>query len=166
MSSDSFSGRVLEIKPSAKRSAEKGSGKKRRASVLIVDDDPSARRLLVKMFTELGCSISMAVNGQEAAKVAPLKNYDLIVLDWHMPDLCGGQAIVEAQEKIYQNVGSGEMVHRRKIPVVTYTSRDLADLTIPVVNSFDFIDHWRKQTRYPNLLEKARAVLKQMQLAA
>lgn len=66
------------------------------ATILVVDDDDSVRRLVSTMLESAGNHIVSAVNGAEA--VAVYRSYahqiDLIVTDINMPVMDGVQAIL------------------------------------------------------------------------
>jgi CheY-like chemotaxis protein len=58
--------------------------------ILLVDDDPSIREALTECFEELGCSVTVAVDGHDALDV--LKRCPppcFILLDMNMPRLDG-----------------------------------------------------------------------------
>jgi two-component system, OmpR family, phosphate regulon response regulator PhoB len=58
-------------------------------TVLVVDDDPAARRLVAIWLEERGFSMHEAQDGEsglrEAARVRP----DIVILDWRLPDESG-----------------------------------------------------------------------------
>jgi len=58
--------------------------------ILIVDDEPAARRRLVRMAGELGAEVvGEAANGVEALKLARERSPDLLLLDISMPEVDG-----------------------------------------------------------------------------
>src|SRR5688572_19718324 len=63
-------------------------------NVLVVDDDPSVRRAIVRMLSVRGYSVREAENGAQALKVLALPEAPrLAVVDWNMktmsgPELC------------------------------------------------------------------------------
>lgn len=57
--------------------------------VLIVDDDMKLSSFLVRALNEEGFDTSACDNGAEALKVARADAFDLIVLDWMLPDTDG-----------------------------------------------------------------------------
>lgn len=63
--------------------------------VLIVDDDPSIRRLLNRILRDMGHSTIEAADGNEALVLLQSENPALILLDLHMPRL-DGLATLEA----------------------------------------------------------------------
>lgn len=57
--------------------------------VLIVEDDPSIRRLLHRQLASLGCSVDLACDGREALSLWERNDYDLVVTDVSMPGMDG-----------------------------------------------------------------------------
>ena len=57
--------------------------------ILVVDDDPNIRELLMQEFTEAGYQVDVAGNGREALQVVRRDRPDLIVLDVMMPEMNG-----------------------------------------------------------------------------
>lgn len=67
--------------------ARRGSGS---SSFLIVDDEPSLRRALVRYLEREGHSVDTAATGAEALSRMAARRYDAILLDLRMPDIAGG----------------------------------------------------------------------------
>lgn len=61
-------------------------------NILVVDDHPINRKLLVSMIDKLGLSAEMAENGREAVFLASRKAYDMIFMDLQMPVMDGLEA--------------------------------------------------------------------------
>ena len=57
--------------------------------VLLVDDDAINRLLGKTILEELQCDIDVAMDGGEAIEKVKEQNYDIILLDIHMPDISG-----------------------------------------------------------------------------
>ncbi|MCP5169339.1 MAG: PAS domain S-box protein [Hahellaceae bacterium] len=90
--------------------------------VLVVDDNATAREVLVAMIRSFGWSADAAGSGQEA--LALMKHhhsdsppYSLILMDWHMPEMDGW----EASEKIRELYPANELP---LIVMVTAHSRE------------------------------------------
>jgi DNA-binding response OmpR family regulator len=58
-------------------------------SILIVEDDPSIRRLVRTVLLRQGYKIEIAADGLEALSKLGLADYDVIILDLMMPNLDG-----------------------------------------------------------------------------
>jgi signal transduction histidine kinase/DNA-binding response OmpR family regulator len=86
------------------------------ATVLIVDDDPDARDLVLAMIGDRGYQIQTAANGREALECLAHSLPNAIILDLMLPEMDGF-----------------EVIHRmslnpqwRSIPVILLTARDLS----------------------------------------
>jgi len=61
---------------------------------LIADDSATMRRILKTMLTPLGFeSVAEAADGAEAVKNCRASDFDLILMDWNMPNLSGIEAL-------------------------------------------------------------------------
>ncbi len=61
--------------------------------VLLVDDNVINREFLNIWMTKAGISVDEAKNGKEALNACTMCNYDLILMDLHMPEMDGFQTI-------------------------------------------------------------------------
>jgi CheY-like chemotaxis protein len=66
-----------------------------KACVLIVDDDPSIRLLLVALLRRKGYQMLEARNGREALAEMRANNPDLVVMDLVMPEVSGWDVLRE-----------------------------------------------------------------------
>jgi two-component system, OmpR family, alkaline phosphatase synthesis response regulator PhoP len=66
-------------------------------TVLIVDDDPAIRKMLVEVLSLEGYPTETAVNGREALDLLPRGGARLILLDLLMPVLDGRGVMAELQ---------------------------------------------------------------------
>lgn len=68
--------------------------------VLLVEDNPVNQRLMQKVLTNLGCEWTVAANGRLAVDelTRAQGNYDVVLMDLHMPELDGLAAIAEIRE--------------------------------------------------------------------
>jgi two-component system, chemotaxis family, chemotaxis protein CheY len=64
------------------------------ASCLIVDDSKVVRKLERRIMEELGFTISEAEDGVQALEACKGEKPDLILLDWHMPNMNGLEFVV------------------------------------------------------------------------
>jgi signal transduction histidine kinase/CheY-like chemotaxis protein len=76
--------------------------------VLIVEDNVINRKIMVKMLTSCQVaqiSFDIAMNGQEAVQHALTKQYDLVLMDLHMPIMDGYTASKEIRQRMCPNRG-------------------------------------------------------------
>lgn len=82
--------------------------------VLIVDDDPTSRRLLSAVLVHEGFEVSTACDGSSAMRSINESPPHVVVLDYEMPDLTGAQ--------VCQQIRSDPRPAIRDIPVLMLTA--------------------------------------------
>ena len=80
---------------------------------LVADDNPVNLKLIATLLTETGAEVIEATNGEEASALASESNFDLILMDIHMPVLDG----VQAAERIRSREGG-----KKHTPIVALTA--------------------------------------------
>ena len=56
---------------------------------LIVDDSKSWREILAELMNRFGFEVNVAINGLEAIKLAKEEKFDVVLMDWNMPQMNG-----------------------------------------------------------------------------
>ncbi len=67
-------------------------------SILLVDDDEMNRLLVQTIFDDWGVDYDIAVDGYHALKFIENKNYDIVLLDIHMPGISGMEVTKHIRE--------------------------------------------------------------------
>jgi len=88
----------------------------RKATVLVVDDDPIAVERLAGQLRQRGCVVLRALGGQEGIELAQRFRPDLIALDLAMPEVSG----FDVAEALKNHPAT------RHIPIVAVTAGDLS----------------------------------------
>jgi len=70
-----------------------------KASILVVDDNDNDRTLLSNIFVEKGYRVMTSKTAKEAIDLISIKEFDIVLLDMHLPDMDG----ITALEKIKKN---------------------------------------------------------------
>jgi CheY-like chemotaxis protein len=60
-----------------------------RIEILLVEDDDISAQAARTLLERLGCEVDHASNGAEAIELFGKKSYDLIFMDWQMPQMDG-----------------------------------------------------------------------------
>lgn len=63
--------------------------------ILIIDDSPIIREMLMEILSEEGYLVESADNGETGAKMALDNDYDMIICDVHMPRMNGLETVRE-----------------------------------------------------------------------
>ena len=74
------------------------SSRKASARILVVDDDPSIRKMLTKIFELHGFQTNVAADGFEAGVKLVQFNPDLVLLDLYMPGMDGFEVCKQIKE--------------------------------------------------------------------
>lgn len=60
-----------------------------RIEILLVEDDDISAQAACTLLARMGCKVDHAPNGAEAIELFGEKSYDLIFMDWQMPQMDG-----------------------------------------------------------------------------
>jgi CheY-like chemotaxis protein len=66
-------------------------GKRRKASVLVVDDDPDVREFITASLADFGYAVREAIDGAQGLKAFADERPDLVILDYAMPGMTGSE---------------------------------------------------------------------------
>jgi CheY-like chemotaxis protein len=95
----------------------------RNRSVLIVDDDPGIRLLLVTFLGRRGFRVLEARNGREALAAMRAGKSDLVVMDLMMPEVSGWDVLrARAADPAL-----------REIPMIVVTANNSRDVTVDLL---------------------------------
>jgi PAS domain S-box-containing protein len=89
---------------------------KTRPRVLVIEDDPSFRKLVARQLETQGAEVVLASTGDEGVHLARASTPDLVVLDVGLPRMDG-----------YAFVSALRTDRLRGLPLIVYTGRDLSD---------------------------------------
>jgi two-component system copper resistance phosphate regulon response regulator CusR len=115
--------------------------------VLLVEDEPSAARMLAKGLREHGYAVDLAADGEEALYDQSINEYDLIILDVMLPGKDGFEVCRTIREE-----GSG-------VPILMLTARDAVDDRIGGLDC-GADDYLTKPFDFGELLARLRALLR------
>jgi CheY-like chemotaxis protein len=87
-----------------------------RAKVLIVEDNSDVRRLYAIGLNQRGYEVKLAANGAEAVERISVEKPDVVLLDWLMPLMDGGEVL----RKLSEN-------GNRSVPVIVISGQPAPD---------------------------------------
>lgn len=95
------------------------------ANVLIVDDHPGIRLLLLEIFKHEGYNVSVVSTGKEAIETLATHSFDIVLLDKNLPIINGIEVI--------------ECLHHYKIDVNVILMSGLVDDLEEKVKQYEFV---------------------------
>ncbi|MCC7153919.1 MAG: response regulator transcription factor [Bryobacterales bacterium] len=113
--------------------------------VLVIEDDPRMRELLLQGLQEEGHAVAEAMDGETGLQVALAYSFDLIVLDLMLPRLDG----IEVARRLRRD--------RRQTPILMLTARDQTrDVVLGLDSGAD--DYLAKPFSFDVFFARVRAV--------
>jgi two-component system, OmpR family, manganese sensing response regulator len=118
--------------------------------ILLVDDEPALAEPLSRLLTREGYTVDVATDGRVGSNLASGGSYDLLILDWMLPQLSGLQICQQLRDR-------GDLT-----PVLFLTAKDtLDDRVIGLDAGAD--DYLVKPFELRELLARVRALLRRVQ---
>ncbi|MBX9720755.1 MAG: response regulator transcription factor [Candidatus Obscuribacterales bacterium] len=116
-------------------------------NILVAEDDKLLRNTIVDALTTEGHTITAAQNGSDAIALCSIGNFDLLILDWNLPERPGIDVC-----KSYRQAGKAE-------PILFLTSRsDINDKESAFASGAD--DYLTKPFQLRELLVRVKALLR------
>lgn len=88
--------------------------------ILLAEDDPFCQELIIDIFDPYECEIEIAETGTEVLAKYMSTDFDLILMDIHMPEKDGFEATEEIRRIETEN-------HKRAIPIIALTADSLPE---------------------------------------
>ncbi len=121
----------------------------RTLDILLVEDHPVNQKLATGLLEKWGHRVTLARNGQEALEIQDKRDFDVILMDMHMPVMGGIEATQEIRTRETDN-------HQARTPIIAMTAAAMqSDKEACIAAGMD--DYLAKPIRAKDLLEKLLA---------
>lgn len=121
--------------------------------ILLVDDEEELAQPLKRILTNQGYVVDSANSGDRGWELAQTSDYDLLILDWMMPEKSGVEICSELRQK-------GD-----RTPVLILTAKDTLDDRVMGLDS-GADDYLVKPFELRELLARVRALLRRSPIAS
>lgn len=91
------------------------------AHILLADDDSTVSKIFLEMLSQLGCTTVHAKNGLEVIELFKKQNFDLILMDCHMPVMDGVEAVMQIRQIEKQRQPVDDTNEIKSIPIIAVT---------------------------------------------
>ncbi len=109
---------LKELENETKKTSTNSDLPELNAHILLAEDNHVNQEVARGMLEMLGCEVSVASNGQEAIELAQIKEFDLVLMDCHMPVKDGFQATQEI--RLQQQTNTTE--EQQHLPIIALTA--------------------------------------------
>jgi CheY-like chemotaxis protein len=138
----------------------------REPHILIVDDTPDSTGFLQICLEKNGISPTIVTNGSDALDELTSCIYDLVFLDWMMPEGTGGQTL-KRFDTILNGLDpiSDFPLSSARVPVIIYSGTEKTKLNLPSGSHFNILDCWLKEASFSNLFNSTSQIVSRLKTA-
>lgn len=114
--------------------------------VLIVEDDSEINRFVQKGLKAESFAVDVKENGKSGLQAAKVNDYDLIILDFYLPDMKGLEIAQQIRER------------KKTVPIVVLTAESKIETKVEMLKYCD--DYVNKPFSLQELVARIRAILR------
>ncbi|MES2965020.1 MAG: response regulator [Bdellovibrionota bacterium] len=130
--------------------AELRSRFKKPRTILLVEDNPSVAAIIATALKPRGINLTHVESTQAAIVEIANHHYDLVVMDWCLPYMTGGEVLERVGEVFARDPNC-----KRQIPVITYSALPRDEIHVPVSKFFRHLEHWDKSKPISTMADSA-----------
>jgi two-component system chemotaxis response regulator CheY len=67
--------------------------------VLVIDDSADSVEMMSRILSNNGCDITMAFDGEDSEVLLSKKEFDLVIVDWNMPNMNGLELVKKVRSE-------------------------------------------------------------------
>ncbi len=112
--------------------------------ILVIEDEAGIATFLKKSLEAEVCVVEVASTGERGIALAEMNSYDVIILDFHLPDMLGGEISAKIREK------------KPSIPILVLSVERNMDIKVDMLSTCD--DYMTKPFSLRELMVRLRAL--------
>jgi len=128
--------------------------------VLVIDDSLDSVKLMSHILDHYKCDVTMAFDGQDSIPLLVNKHYDLVVLDWQMPQMGGRDTLMLMDRLLSENKAARK--GKKAIPVVIYSGHPEEELDLPLVSNFNYLGFISKNQAFSSMMRSFNFILRSL----
>lgn len=108
--------------------------------ILLVEDDVDMSEILQNRLKKMySCKVDIAADPFEAMNMMVEQYYDLIILDWNLPVLDGGETLLRAEQAMAFEPCLPIQWDQKEVPVVVFSSSQKEDCKMKSTKHFNCV---------------------------
>lgn len=123
---------------------------KKPRKILLVEDNASVAAIIATALKPRGINLTHVESTQSAIIEIANHHYDLVVMDWCLPYMTGGEVLERIGEVFARDPNC-----QRKIPIITYSALPRDEIHVPVSKYFQHLEHWDKSKPISTMADSA-----------
>ena len=128
------------------------------ARVLIIEDDKDLAEILADQFAFEGANVEVANDPYEALNMMSEHHFDLVILDWQLPDLTGGETLKQADRNAMLDPITVEQWTMKKTPVVILSAHKARECRTTKNATYQVVSYVSKRQSYENMLKHLKDI--------
>jgi CheY-like chemotaxis protein len=113
------------VQPNSNLGSSSSAAAKGQMRVLLVEDNPVNQMLAARLLEKFGCRVDLAANGKEGVDLTERIPYDVVFMDWQMPEMDGLAATQAIRLRESRASTSTEAAFKR-LPIIILTANAMA----------------------------------------
>jgi len=128
---------------------------KKKPRILLVDDDMDMGEVIKNSLKfRYNCNVDLVSDPFEAMNTMTDRFYDLIILDWRLPALTGGQTLKELEKGFYFEPGLPSQWDRgQRVPVIIFSAAERAQCPLDKTKHFDCVGFVSKRQPLTGIID-------------
>lgn len=131
----------------------------RQGRILIVEDDRDLAEVLADKFAFDGAYVEVANDPYEALNQMSEHHFDLVVMDWELPDMTGGETLKQADRNAMIDPLASEQWNMKKTPVVILSAHKARECRTNKNNTYRVVSYVSKRQPFANIIKILKDVL-------
>lgn len=131
----------------------------RQGRVLIVEDDRDLAEVLADKFAFDGAYVEVANDPYEALNQMSEHHFDLVIMDWELPDMTGGETLKQADRNSMLDPLASEQWNMKKTPVVILSAHKSRECRTNKNNTYRVVSYISKRQPFANIVKSLRDIL-------
>lgn len=130
----------------------------RHGRILIVEDDKDLAEVLADKFAFEGAYVEIANDPYEALNQLSEHHFDLVIMDWQLPDMNGGETLKQADRNAMFDPLASEQWTMKKTPVVILSAHKARECRTNKNNTYRVVSYVSKRQPFANIMKHLKDI--------